>query len=99
MSEGGARIVGKGSVDMVTEGPCLLGTLDQLEAGVGARPMKREALGKVRADALALLAKVLEAYESGIAQGEVGLRGAAVVLNPATIGSRPPTGLLYGRVQ
>ena len=46
MSEGTARIVDKASVEMVTDGPCLAGTLEQLEGGVGAKPMPAEALGK-----------------------------------------------------
>ena len=62
MSEGAAKIVGESAVTMVTDGPCLTGTLEQLETGVGAKPMPRSALAKVRVDALALLGKVLEAY-------------------------------------
>jgi hypothetical protein len=99
MSEGTARIVGKAAVEMVTDGPCLAGTLEQLESGVGAKPMPREALAKVRTDALGLLAKVLEAYVIGIAPGEVGAGGSAIASAAAPIGGRPATGLLYGRVQ
>jgi hypothetical protein len=32
MSEGTARIVNKALVEMVTDGPCLAGTLEQLDA-------------------------------------------------------------------
>jgi len=84
---------------MVTDGPCLTGTLVQLEAGVGAKPMRREALGKVRSDALALMSKVINAYSMHVAEGEVGLNGCARVTKKETISKRAPTGLLYGRVQ
>ena len=77
MSEGTARIVNKAMVEMVTDGPCLAGTLEQLEAGVGAKPMPGAALAKVRVDALGLLGKVLEAYTARVAPGEVGAGGTA----------------------
>jgi hypothetical protein len=99
MSEGTAKIVDKGTVEMVVDGPCLAGTLDQLEQGVGAKPMRREALTRVRADALALLEKVLDAYASGVAPGEVGMSGSAKASDAAPLAERSPTGLLYGRVQ
>jgi hypothetical protein len=59
MPDGTAKVLGKPGVEMVTDGPCLTGTLLQLEAGVGAKPMPRAALAKVRADALALMSKVI----------------------------------------
>src|SRR5262245_2718412 len=99
MSEGAARIVDKALVEMVTDGPCLTGTLEQLEIGVGAKPMPAEALAKVRTDALGLLAKVLRAYVSGVASDEVGMGASAVASEVPSLGGRPPTGLLYGRVQ
>ena len=99
MSEGTARIVNKALVEMVTDGPCLAGTLEQLEAGVAAKPMPATALSKVRADALGLLGKVLEAYTTRVGPGEVGIGGTAVASDAAPTGPRPPTGLLYGRVQ
>jgi hypothetical protein len=46
MSEGTARIVNKALVEMVTDGPCLAGTLEQLEAGVAAKPMPGAALAR-----------------------------------------------------
>src|SRR4051812_32242017 len=99
MSEGTARIVNKALVEMVTDGPCLAGTLEQLEAGVAAKPMPGAALAKVRADALGLLGKVLEAYTTRVAAGEVGVGGTAVASDSAPIDTLAPTGLLYGRVQ
>jgi hypothetical protein len=91
--------VNKALVEMVTDGPCLAGTLEQLEGGVGAKPMPGAALAKVRADALGLLGKVLEAYATKVAPGEVGIGGTAIASDAALTGGRPPTGLLYGRVQ
>ena len=99
MPEGTAKIVDGERVEMVIDGSCLTGTLEQLENGVGAKPMPRQALVKVRADALALMDKVLAAYATGVALGEVGLNGSAIASDVAPIAGRPPTGLLYGRVQ
>ena len=75
MPDGTARIVNKALVDMVTDGPCLAGTLEQLEGGGAAKPMPRAALAKVREDALGLLGKVLEAYTTRVSVGEVGVTG------------------------
>lgn len=98
MSEGTARIVDTALVQMVTDGPCLAGTLDQLEAGVGAKPMPRQALVKVRADALELTSKALGAYAARVATGEVG-RGGTGRASPDVPLVSNPTGLLYGRIQ
>lgn len=98
MSEGKAKIVTGGAVEMVTDGQCLTGTLEQLAVGVGAKPMKPAALAKVREDALQLLGEVLVAYENRVARGEVGAGGSARASAAAPSGGSP-TGLLYGRVQ
>jgi hypothetical protein len=99
MSQGTATIIDKTGVEMVIDGPCLTGTLEQLESGFGAKPMARAALTKVRQDALGLLNKVLAAYASQVAPGEAGLGGSAVAGDAAPLADRAPTGLLYGRVQ
>lgn len=99
MPEGTARVVDDARVEIVTDGPCLAGTIEQLEAGVPAKPMPREALTKVRADALSLLAKVIGAYTAGVAPGEVGMNGSGLASAAPPVAPRPPTGLLYGRVQ
>jgi hypothetical protein len=96
--KGTAKVVEGATVEMQTDGPCLEGTLQLLETGVAARPMPKASLVKVRQDALNLLSKVLPAYEGQVAQGEVGANGSAVAsAEPASV--KPPTGLLYGRVQ
>jgi hypothetical protein len=99
MTDGTARIVDGSLVDMVTDGPCLTGTLDQLELGVGAKPMPRSALVKVRADALDLMSKVLKVYATDVALEEVGREGSAIASNAPPLAGRNPTGLLYGRIQ
>jgi hypothetical protein len=96
--DGTAKIVNGTSIEMVTDGPCLTGTLEQLKLGVAAKPMPEDALAKVRTDALGLLGKVLESYESQVAAGEVGAGGSAAA-GDAALSGRAPTGLLYGRVQ
>jgi hypothetical protein len=98
MSDGSARLMGGSPVEMVTDGPCLAGTLEALEQGVSAKPMSRQALVKVRADALALGSKVLDAYDTSVASREVGLGGSARASVDAAR-KRNPTGLLYGRIQ
>jgi hypothetical protein len=99
MSEGTAVVVKKAAVEMVTDGPCLTGTLEQLKEGVGAKPMRDEALAKVKTSALGLLGKVLQGYASGVGEGEVGIGGSAKASETAPVSGRSPTGLLYGRVQ
>lgn len=100
MAEGSATIVTAAApVSMVLDGACLVGTLEQLESGAGAKPMAKSALERVRASALDLLGKVINAYSTQVAEGEVGDRGTAVANDSLPIGGRCPTGLLYGRVQ
>ena len=99
METGQANIVQKSVTEMVTDGPCLTGTLEQLEIGIAARPMSREALKKVKQDALNLLEKVIGAYAGGVAEGEIGISGSATASALAPTSGRSPTGLLYGRVQ
>jgi hypothetical protein len=99
MSGGSANVVTKSSIEMTTDGPCLTGTLQQLEIGVGARPMARAALEKVRKDSLDLLEKVLASYDREVATGEVGAHGTRRASEELPVSGRNPTGLLYGRVQ
>jgi Z1 domain-containing protein len=98
MSAGSANIVGETAVELLTDGPCLAGTLHQLEVGVGAKPMSRVALEKIRKDSLDLLEKVLVAYEKDVAIGEVGAKGSNSAGTTVPL-SGNPTGLLYGRIQ
>jgi hypothetical protein len=96
---GSANLLGGGVVEMVTDGPCLTGTLENLSLGLGASPMPAAVLVKIRADALDLLEQVLQTYTEKVAGDEVGARGSARATSGAPLGGRCPTGLLYGRVQ
>src|SRR5215471_4564825 len=98
MPEDTARIVSATPVEMVTDGACLTGTLDQLRIGVAAKPMPDVAIDKVRIDAINLLARVLETYCVRVAPREVGVGGSGKASAAEPI-ARSPTGLLYGRVQ
>jgi hypothetical protein len=99
VSDDVAHIVTGAAVEMLTDGPCLVGTLEQLEQGVGAKPMPKGALGRVRTAALSLLSRVLEAYATNVAEDEVGLHGSGLASNAAPRSPKAATGLLYGRVQ
>jgi hypothetical protein len=94
---GSATVAGGQPASIRTNGPCLEGTLKSLEAGVGAKPMPASALAKVRSDGLDLLERIVTAYSTEIAAGEVGVGGAGRA--DETIPKRPCTGLLYGRIQ
>jgi hypothetical protein len=59
--------------------------------------MPPAAIEKIRADALDLLSRVVSAYASEIADGEVGALGSGVA--GPTVPPKPCTGLLYGRIQ
>ncbi len=59
--------------------------------------MSEASLHKIKADALALLARVVGVYAADIAEGEVGADGSARA--SASTPTKPCTGLLYGRIQ
>lgn len=84
---------------MVTGGRCVTNTLQSLEEGGAAKPMARAALERTYAQACTLLEKVLEAYETDVAPGEVGANGLRRAMPSPPIAGRCPTGLLYGRIQ
>lgn len=96
---GSANLVGSNALEMVTDGPCLTGTLENLALGLGAHPMPQAGLAKIRADALGLLEEVLKAYAAWVASDEVGARGTARASPETPLEGRCPAGLLYGRVQ
>jgi hypothetical protein len=84
---------------MVTDGPCLTGTLENLAAGYGAQALPPTAVAQIKKDALALLELVLHTYEEGVAKGEVGAKGTRTAASAKPLAAHCPTGLLYGRVQ
>ena len=98
--EASATIAGNKAPEIVVDGECLRGTLENLREGAaGSRPMTEATLAKVRTDALELLGMVLTAYEARVSPGEVGLGGTRRVIEGVPMTAPAPTGLLYGRVQ
>lgn len=80
-------------------GPVVRGTRRNLIIGVRARPMREEAVDAALEQAGAFTEKLVDTYESQVAQGEVGSDGIGRATGEPIIGERPPTALLYGRVQ
>ena len=86
-------------VEMNTNGPCIAATVENLENGVGAKPLPRAAIERTRTQACRLLASVLTSYEREVAAGEVGANGSGRASSEPPIAGKCPTGLLYGRIQ
>src|SRR4030095_9726305 len=99
MSESNATILTSSAVQMITDGTCLRGTLENLASGLGAKPLPDTALVKIRTDALRLLEAVLQVYVTDVAAGEVGVRGSQRANSGTPTSGRCPTVWLYGRVQ
>jgi hypothetical protein len=91
---------GGNAASICSDGPCLTETLQNLGEGLGngGKKMPPEVTLKVKADAVGLLERVVKAYESDVAEDEVGATGAGVASGAPPI-KDCPTGLLYGRVQ
>jgi hypothetical protein len=94
-TKGSATVLGKSAPRLRSDGQCLTGTLRSL--GSGADPMSPSSLEKIKADALALMGKVVAVYADNIADGEVGVDGSACASESEP--TEPCTGLLYGRIQ
>src|SRR5262245_13782317 len=101
--EGTATIgTGTGSGEtpiVVLDGPVVSATTQRMESGYSGRPLPREEVEEIRAQAGRLISDVLKAYHESVARGEVGLDGSARAADDGVQGSDCPTGLLYGRVQ
>src|SRR5689334_13235247 len=82
-----------------TEGPVATGTRRNLINGLRGRPMEEAAVGAIFAQATTFASRLVETYESDIALGEVGPAGSVRASDEPILGERPPTVLLYGRVQ
>lgn len=65
---GSATVIGNPTPSLRADGSCLSGTLRSL--GRGAKPMSSASVEKIKADALALLGKVVGVYAQDIADGE-----------------------------
>ncbi len=82
-----------------TDGPVTTGTRRNLIEGLRAAPMNEAAVDAVLQQVVDFTERVVEAYSSQIAADEVGDGGSAVASEEPILGDRPPTALMYGRVQ
>jgi hypothetical protein len=96
---GTASVEGERAVRMVTDGYCLEGTLQNLAAGHGAKPLSPSSITKAKRDALDFLGDILKVYDKEVAEGEVGADGTARAKATKPKSGRCPTALLYGRIQ
>lgn len=67
--------------------------------GVRGRPLSETAVDAVFEQAAEFVERVVDAYETHVAQGEVGMTGSAVASDSPPTTEGGSTGLLYGRVQ
>lgn len=81
------------------DGPVTVGTRRNLIDGLRSRPMPEAAVDAALAQSTAFAEKLVEKYSESIAPGEVGIDGSGRVGNTAIRANKPPTLLLYGRVQ
>jgi hypothetical protein len=81
------------------DGQATKGTCDNLVQGLRARPMTREAVDAALRQAIGFTEELVETYSTQVATGEVGSDGSALASEDSIIADRPPTVLLYGRVQ
>ena len=80
---------------ITTAGPVARGTRRNLIAGLRAKAMTAAAV-----DVVTLFTRQLaDAYEAQVAAGEVGTGGSARASDADILAARPPTALMYGRVQ
>src|SRR6185312_7876230 len=80
-------------------GPVARGTRENLVQGLRARPMRPEAADAALEQAVRFANQLVDTYSAEVAAGEVGVGGNGIASEEPIIGERPPTVLLYGRVQ
>jgi hypothetical protein len=80
-------------------GPVTAGTRKNLIQGLRTRPMAAAAVDAALAQAVLFTERLTETYSLEIAVGEVGADGNGRASEEPILGRRPPTALLYGRVQ
>lgn len=80
------------------DGACLTSTRRNMLAGIRGNRLPHDAADNVIQQAAAFLQKAVDAYEAGVAAGEVGQDGNALASEAPPL-RECPTGLLYGRVQ
>jgi hypothetical protein len=82
-----------------SDGQVTRGTRQNLIAGLRAKPMSAVTVDAILARAVELAGRLADTYEAQIAAGEVGIGGSGRATEDPILGDRPPTVLLYGRVQ
>jgi len=82
-----------------TNGPVVTGTRRNLIEGLRAAPMAEAAVDAIIRQAEDFTERVVGTYESQVASGEVGAEGSGRASVEPIAGTRPPTALMYGRVQ
>lgn len=80
-------------------GPVTSGTRDNLIAGLRSAAMPEPVVDSILEQAARFAEMIVEIYETEIASGEVGLGGTGQASEEPILAARPPTTLLYGRVQ
>src|SRR5688572_6457115 len=81
------------------DGTVTTGTRQNLIDGLRSDPMLPDAVDAVLAQAADFTEALVKEYDECIAAGEVGEGGTGEASEEPIIGIRPPTALLYGRVQ
>src|SRR5438105_1786236 len=81
------------------DGQVTLGTRRNLINGLRGRPMTQPAVDAVLAQAVTFTGQLVDTYEAQIAAGEVGSAGSGRASDDPITADRPPTALMYGRVQ
>ncbi|MCP3391530.1 hypothetical protein NLM27_22335 [Bradyrhizobium sp. CCGB12] len=82
-----------------TDGPVLTGTRQNLIDGLRNKPMNPAAVAAAEQQAVGFTRKLVDKYSSAVAAGEVGVDGSSVASDQPILANRPPTMLMYGRVQ
>src|ERR1051325_2290404 len=82
-----------------TDGPVTAGTRQNLIDGLRSRAMTPAAVDAVLAQATTFTRQLVDTYEREVAEGEVGTGGGGRASEAEITGDRPPTALMYGRVQ
>jgi hypothetical protein len=82
-----------------TDGPVTIGTRRNIIEGLRAAPMGEQAVDAILRQAVDFTQKIVDTYESQVASGEVGAHGSGNASVEPIVALRPPTALMYGRVQ
>jgi len=89
-----------GYVEPRTDGPVLANTREALLSGAnGQKAISEQALAKVVGEATRVTGRVIAAYTTHVARGELGATGTGTASNAPPLSEGCATGLLYGKVQ